>query len=51
MHAAVLRQNALPLISETARESDFSDTAYNFTYVSDDVRSLTTKSSLQTIFS
>ena len=50
MHAAVLMQNALTLISEIAQESDFSDTAYKFTYVSD-VQSLTTKISLQTIFS
>ena len=44
------RQNALILISEIVEQSDFSDTAYNSTYVGD-VQSLIAKSTLQTIFS
>ena len=47
---AVRRQNALTLISEIVEESDFSDTAYDSTYVSD-VHSLITKSTLQQFFS
>ena len=40
------RQNALTLISEIVEESDFSEAACNFAYVSD-VQSLITKSTLQ----
>ena len=41
-NSAVRRQNALTLISEIVEENDFSDTAYNSTYVSD-VQSLIVK--------
>ena len=48
-NTAVRRQNALTLISEIVEESDFSETACNFAYVSD-VKSLIAKSTLQQFF-
>ena len=46
---AVRGQNALTLSLDIAEESDFSDTAYNSTYVID-VQSLIAKSMLQQVF-
>ena len=46
IYTAVRRQNTLTLGSYIVEESDFSDTAYNSTYVSD-VQSLIVKSTLQ----
>ena len=43
---AMRRQNTLTLGSYIAQESNFSDTAYNSTYVSD-VQSLIAKSTLE----
>ena len=48
-NAAVHRQNTLTLISEIVEESDFSETAYNATSVSD-VQSMIAKNYFATTF-
>ena len=49
MYTVVRRQNALTLILENVEESNFSDIAYNSTYVSD-VQSLIAKGILQQLY-
>ena len=48
-NTAVRKRNALTLIPEIVEESDFSDLAYNSTYVND-VQSLIAKKYFATIF-